>query len=68
MSSTVTSAPADVKSNAPDSYDIVIAGGGATACIVAARVAEADRSLKILILEVSSLLVNLECCVLTGVE
>lgn len=50
MSSTVTSAL--------DSYDIVIAGGGATACIVAARVAEADRSLKILILEVRTLLLT----------
>lgn len=62
MSSTV---PTDVNSNA---YDIVIAGGGATACIVASRVAEADRSLKILILEVSSLLVVLERPVLTVVE
>lgn len=53
MSATATSPPADTNSHAPDSYDIVIAGGGATACIVAARVAEAERSLKILILEVS---------------
>ncbi|EIM80090.1 alcohol oxidase-like protein [Stereum hirsutum FP-91666 SS1] len=32
-------------------YDILIAGAGATGCIVAARVAEADPSLKILVIE-----------------
>lgn len=35
-----------------ESYDILIAGAGATGCIVAARVAEADPSLKILVIEV----------------
>ncbi|KXN86051.1 Alcohol oxidase [Leucoagaricus sp. SymC.cos] len=32
-------------------YDIIFAGGGATACIVAARLAQADPTLKILVLE-----------------
>ncbi|KAF9450080.1 GMC oxidoreductase [Macrolepiota fuliginosa MF-IS2] len=32
-------------------YDIIFAGGGATACITAARLAQADPSLKILIIE-----------------
>lgn len=34
-----------------ETYDIIFAGGGATACVVAGRLAEADPSLKILILE-----------------
>ncbi|KAG9316440.1 GMC oxidoreductase-domain-containing protein [Chiua virens] len=32
-------------------YDIIFAGGGTTACVVAGRLAAADRSLRILILE-----------------
>lgn len=32
-------------------YDIIIAGGGTAACIVAARLAEADPSLSILVIE-----------------
>ncbi|KAF8965727.1 GMC oxidoreductase-domain-containing protein [Flammula alnicola] len=34
-----------------DTYDIIFAGGGATACITAGRLAAADPSLKILVLE-----------------
>ncbi|KAE9398196.1 alcohol oxidase [Gymnopus androsaceus JB14] len=36
------------------SYDVVFAGGGTTACIVAGRLAQADPSLKILIIEAGS--------------
>ncbi|KAJ7260517.1 alcohol oxidase-like protein [Mycena haematopus] len=35
----------------PASYDIIFAGGGTTACVVAGRLAAADPSLKILIIE-----------------
>ncbi|TFK36632.1 GMC oxidoreductase-domain-containing protein [Crucibulum laeve] len=34
-----------------ETYDIIFAGGGATACVTAGRLAEADPSLKILIIE-----------------
>ncbi|KAF7327926.1 GMC-OxRdtase-N domain-containing protein [Mycena kentingensis (nom. inval.)] len=34
-----------------DSYDLIFAGGGTTACIVAGRLAKADLSLKILLVE-----------------
>ncbi|KAJ7650020.1 GMC oxidoreductase-domain-containing protein [Roridomyces roridus] len=34
-----------------ETYDIIFAGGGATACVVAGRLAEADPTLKILIIE-----------------
>ncbi|KAJ3781423.1 hypothetical protein GGU10DRAFT_336372 [Lentinula aff. detonsa] len=37
-----------------DTYDIVFAGGGTTACIIAGRLAQADPSLKILIIEAGS--------------
>ncbi|KAE9390926.1 FAD/NAD(P)-binding domain-containing protein [Gymnopus androsaceus JB14] len=37
-----------------ESYDVVFAGGGTTACIVAGRLAQADPSLKILIIEAGS--------------
>ncbi|KAG8213775.1 GMC oxidoreductase-domain-containing protein [Butyriboletus roseoflavus] len=36
---------------ATDEYDIICAGGGTTACVVAGRLAAADPSLRILILE-----------------
>ncbi|KAJ4465377.1 GMC oxidoreductase-domain-containing protein [Lentinula edodes] len=34
-----------------DTYDIVFAGGGTAACIIAGRLAQADSSLKILVIE-----------------
>ncbi|KAF8972162.1 GMC oxidoreductase-domain-containing protein [Flammula alnicola] len=34
-----------------DTYDIIFAGGGAAACVTAGRLAEADPSLKILVVE-----------------
>ncbi|KAJ3994163.1 hypothetical protein F5050DRAFT_1839828, partial [Lentinula boryana] len=37
-----------------DTYDIVFAGGGTAACIIAGRLAQADPSLKILIIEAGS--------------
>ncbi|KAF8840047.1 alcohol oxidase [Paxillus ammoniavirescens] len=37
--------------NASTEYDIIFAGGGTTACLVAGRLASADPSLRILILE-----------------
>ncbi|PPQ69188.1 hypothetical protein CVT25_006966 [Psilocybe cyanescens] len=36
------------------SYDVIFAGGGASACVTAGRLAEADPSLKILVLEAGS--------------
>ncbi|CAH7684798.1 GMC oxidoreductase-domain-containing protein [Phakopsora pachyrhizi] len=38
------------KSKTPE-FDVIIAGGGTAACVVAARLAEADRGLSILIIE-----------------
>ncbi|KAF9004053.1 GMC oxidoreductase-domain-containing protein [Cyathus striatus] len=35
-----------------ESFDIIFAGGGTTACVTAGRLAEADPSLKILIIEI----------------
>ncbi|KAE9385301.1 alcohol oxidase [Gymnopus androsaceus JB14] len=37
-----------------ESYDVIFAGGGTTACVVASRIAQADPSLKILIIEAGS--------------
>ncbi|KAG1850807.1 GMC oxidoreductase-domain-containing protein [Suillus subalutaceus] len=37
--------------SSPTEFDIIFAGGGATACVVAGRLAACDSSLKILILE-----------------
>ncbi|KAE9390923.1 alcohol oxidase [Gymnopus androsaceus JB14] len=37
-----------------ESYDVVFAGGGTIACIIAGRLAQADPSLKILIIEAGS--------------
>ncbi|KAJ7159284.1 GMC oxidoreductase-domain-containing protein [Mycena crocata] len=37
--------------DAPVEYDIIFAGGGATACVVAGRLAAADTTLRILIVE-----------------
>ncbi|KAF8830664.1 hypothetical protein HHX47_DHR2000886 [Lentinula edodes] len=41
------------------SYDIIFAGGGTVACIIAGRLAQADPSLKILIIEAGSHSLNL---------
>ncbi|KJA25447.1 GMC oxidoreductase [Hypholoma sublateritium FD-334 SS-4] len=38
-------------SNQQEGYDIIFAGGGSTACVTAGRLAQADPSLRILILE-----------------
>ncbi|KAF8186595.1 GMC oxidoreductase-domain-containing protein [Mycena galopus ATCC 62051] len=37
--------------NLPPTYDIIFAGGGATACVIAGRLAAADSALRILIVE-----------------
>ncbi|GAW09043.1 alcohol oxidase-like protein [Lentinula edodes] len=42
-----------------NSYDIIFAGGGTAACIIAGRLAQADPSLKILIIEAGSHSLNL---------
>ncbi|KAJ4473044.1 GMC oxidoreductase-domain-containing protein [Lentinula aciculospora] len=42
-----------------NTYDIVLAGGGTVACIIAGRLAQADPSLKILIIEAGSHSFNL---------
>ncbi|KAJ3982183.1 GMC oxidoreductase-domain-containing protein [Lentinula detonsa] len=42
-----------------DRYDVVFAGGGTVACIIAGRLAQADPSLKILIIEAGSHSFNL---------
>ncbi|KAJ6779317.1 hypothetical protein PWT90_02500 [Aphanocladium album] len=38
-------------SNLKSEYDIIFAGGGATACVTASRLAKADPSLSILLIE-----------------
>ncbi|KAE9398123.1 alcohol oxidase [Gymnopus androsaceus JB14] len=57
-SSSSCSSSSTISSNSLDSngtqYDIVFAGGGTTACVVAGRLAEADPTLKILIIEAGS--------------
>ncbi|KIK68780.1 hypothetical protein GYMLUDRAFT_36268 [Collybiopsis luxurians FD-317 M1] len=51
---------------APETYDVIFAGGGTAACIIAGRLAQADPSLKILIIEAGPHTRNLDAHVQPG--
>ncbi|KAI9572089.1 hypothetical protein HD554DRAFT_2168342 [Boletus coccyginus] len=48
---------------ATQEYDVIFAGGGTTACVVAGRLAAADPLLKILVLEAGPHTKDGPCCV-----